>query len=320
MENSKFLKAKCKKIGRYYGLEIKQIQGLWKVVNMTDLSDSDAGLIASEIKQDTFESNDNLIACQKCGNRRVGGCNCAKKKHQCSKNMKYCFDCLYCDEFEIDYNIPTARPDQSRKVGDTVILSQGQEVQIKYSDDRPLTQIYVGVGWDPASLISEKLFGTRIDVDSSVVVMSSQSLQYELVYYRSLKHRSGCVKHHGDNLTGKNSLFGILTNSDDENISVYLDKVPENRDGLIFVLNIFKCVERRQTFGKIKNLYIKLYDPCSKKVMVEYKVTGNFMNDTALIIGKAYRKDGTWFFKAIGKGSRATSVEQLAAESVMYCR
>ena len=35
------------------------------------------------------------------------------------------------------------------------------------------------------------------------------------------------------------SAYMQYLNSDDENISVYLDKVPENRDGLIFVLNIF---------------------------------------------------------------------------------
>lgn len=310
MGKNKFLKARCQKTGRYYGLEVKQVQDQWKVVNMTDLSDSEAALIASEAKQDAFDSNANLIACTSCGSRRVGGCSCAKKKHQCSKGMKYCFDCLYCNELKIDYEIPTGTG-TSRKAGETITLSQGQEVQIRYSDDRPLSKIYVGVGWDPASF-----FSAKIDVDSSVVVMSSQSLEYELVYYCKLKHKSGCVIHHGDNLTGEDSFFGTLTNADDENISVFLNKVPANRDALIFVLNIYNCEDRGQTFGKIRNLYIKLYDPDSKKVMVQYWVKGNFNHDTALIIGKAYRKNGNWFFKAIGKGSRATTVSQLADESV----
>ena len=308
MGTNKFLKARCKKTGRWYGLEVKQFGSTWKVVNMIDLSDGEAAVISSEVKQDSFETNDNLLACKKCGKRRVGGCSCARKTHQCSKNMKYHFDCIYCDELEIDYNLPT-RSEVSGRVGDTVTLSQGQEVKIRYADDRPLSKIYVGVGWDPATS------GSNIDVDSSVVVMSGQGLEKDLVYFGDKEHRSGCVIHHGDNLTGVDN-----ANSDDENISVYLDKVPSNRDRLVFVLNIYQCVERHQTFGGIRNLYIKLYDPDSKKVLVEYRVTGNFNSDTALIIGMAYRKSGSWVFRAIGKGSRATTVAQLADECVRTCR
>lgn len=89
MGTNKFLKARCKKTGRWYGLEVKQFGSTWKVVNMIDLSDSEAAVISSEVKQDSFETNDNLLACKKCGKRRVGGCSCARKTHQCSKNMKY---------------------------------------------------------------------------------------------------------------------------------------------------------------------------------------------------------------------------------------
>lgn len=87
------------------------------------------------------------------------------------------------------------------------------------------------------------------------------------------------------------------------NISVYLNKVSSNSNRLVFVLNIYKCDERGQTFEGIRSLYIKLYDPDSKNVLVEYRVTGNFSLDTALIIGMAYRKAGSWVFKAIGRGS-----------------
>ena len=302
MSDSKFLKARCTKTNDCFGLEIKQFGSQWKVVNMIKLSDDEARLISSEVKQGSFETNKNLLACLKCGNRVVGGCSCAKKQHQCTKNMKYQFDCIYCDNLEIDYSLPT-RSELGGREGGKVTLSQGQEVQIRYADDRPLTKIFVGVGWDPAST------GVNIDVDSSVVVMSAHGSDYDLVYFGDKEHSSGCVIHHGDNLTGED-----IAQSDDENISVFLNKVPRNRDKLVFVLNIYKCSERKQTFGKIKNLYIKLYDPESKTVLVEYKVLGNFDHDTGLIIGMAYRKNGTWMFKAIGKGSKALSVNDLADE------
>ena len=302
MGTNKFLKAKCRKTGRWYGLEVKQFSGKWKVVNMIDLSDSDAAVISSEVKQASFETNTNLLPCTVCGKRLVGGCSCSKRKHQCSRKMNYQFDCIYCNELEIDYAVPTRSEVQGR-VGDTVTLSQGQEVKIRYSDDRPLSKIYVGVGWDPS------VVGSNIDVDSSVVVMSNQGTEKEIVYYGMLEHSSGCVIHHGDNLTGAGD-----DNSDDEFISVYLDKVPTNRNRLVFVLNIYSCESRGQTFGGIKNLYIRLYDPDSKCVLIEYRVEGNYKNDTALIVGMAYRKNESWIFKAIGKGSKATSVGQLADE------
>ena len=36
MGTNKFLKAKCRKTERWYGLELKQYGGLWKVINMID--------------------------------------------------------------------------------------------------------------------------------------------------------------------------------------------------------------------------------------------------------------------------------------------
>ena len=88
---------------------------------------------------------------------------------------------------------------------------------------------------------------------------------------------------------------------------------------MVFVLNIYECIERNQTFGGIDNLYIRLYDPDSKKALVEYRVTGNFSRDTALIIGMAYRKSGSWVFKAIGRGTRARTVKEVADECATIC-
>lgn len=307
MAENKFLKAYCRKTGQYFGLEIKKFGLKWKVVNMIPLSADEAKLISSEIEQSSFETNDNLLACSKCRSREVGGCSCAKKKVQCTRHMKYNFECIYCDELEIDYTLPTAS-DVGGRAGGTVTLSQGQEVKIRYADDRPLTEIMVGVGWDP-----EHGFH-NMDVDSSVIVMDQAKQQFELVYFGDKTHASGCVVHHGDNLTGE----GGIQDGDDENISVYLNKVPANRDKLIFVLNIYECNKRGQTLGKVKNLYIKLYDPVSKKPLIQYQVSGNAGDDTAMIIGMAFRKNNAWHFKAIGKSLRVPNLPELVYRSVDY--
>ena len=302
MKDTRFMKAYCRKTGQYFGLEVKRFGPTWKVVNMIRLSDAEARVISSEVEQSGIETNDNLIACPGCGKRRVGGCGCAKKKHRCARNMPYLFDCIYCDEIRIDDSLPTASEVGATK-GGTVTLSQGQEVKIRYADDRPLTKIVVGVGWDPAR------GAENMDVDASVFVMSPDCREYDLVYYGDKMHRSGCVTHHGDNLTGE----GSAQAGDDENISVYLHLVPQNRDKLVFVLNIYKCEERRQTLAEVKNLYIKLYDPDTKKALIQYRVNGNTGSDTAMIIGMAFRRGGAWNFRAIGKSLRVPDLTALGA-------
>lgn len=299
MEN-KFLKAYCARTKQYFCLEMKNVGGAWRVVNMIRISDEEAKVLSSEINQPTFETNANLIPCVGCGGRRVGGCSCAKRAHPCSKGMKYQFDCVYCDEFKIDYSMPSAS-DVRGRAGGTVMLSQGQEVKIRYADDRPLSKIIVGVGWDPAS------GADNMDVDSSVVVMDPAD-RTDLVYFGALEHPSGCVIHHGDNLTGE----GGIQDGDDENITVHLDRVPAGKDKLVFVLNIYQCDLRRQTLAGVRNLYIKLYDPDSKKTLIQYNVTGNGGRDTAMVIGMAYRSGNGWSFKAIGRSLRVSDVQKLA--------
>lgn len=129
MEESKFIKGKCGKTGLYFGMDVKMIGSAWKVVNMIRLSEEEAKLTTSEVKQDHFITHTNLLACPSCGNREVGGCNCVKYNKQCSRSMKYRFNCIYCKEFEIDYSLPTGG-DITNYKGGTVKLSQGKEVKI----------------------------------------------------------------------------------------------------------------------------------------------------------------------------------------------
>ncbi len=214
----------------------------------------------------------------------------------------------------IDYSLPTMDGANGRRDGDKVVLSQGQEVKIRFADNKPLTNILVGVGWDPVSQ------GDNMDVDSSVVVMSSNGNQRELVYFSrpNMRHPSGCAELLEDNLTGEYT--GNVDSNDDENILVDLKKVPQDRDRLVFLVNIYNCEEREQTLKDVKNFYIRLYDQVSKKVLIEYKVDNNQVNptDTAIVIGVATRKTSGWSFKAIGKSLHVANVQTLAHECDRY--
>ena len=298
MAETKFIKGKCNKTGRYFGLEIKQNRSRWEVVNFLEIPEEEARVITSEIRQDSFETAKSLLPCEKCGSRKVSGCNCTAKRCPVQKGT-YNFQCVYCKNMEIDYS--TVSSLAGYKEGDVIRLSQGQEVKITFNG-KPLKRVVVGLGWDPAVGVSKAM-----DLDSSVIVMGSDS--YETVYFGDKTHPSGCVVHHGDNLTGAGS-----DQSDDENIDAYLDLVPRTRDKLAFVVNIYDCINRHQNLGSVRNMYIKLYDPDSRKVLIEYRVDGNLRSSTSLIVGVVSRDGQDWKFKAVGAGSNATSVSQLARE------
>ena len=131
MENAKFVKAKCSKTGLYFGLDVKQFGTTWKVVNMVNLTDEEARVTSSEVRQGFFETNVNLLPCKKCGSRRVGGCGCAPRliNERCSSSMDYNFQCVYCKHFEIDYSMPSAKDVEGYR-GKTITLSQGKEFKV----------------------------------------------------------------------------------------------------------------------------------------------------------------------------------------------
>ena len=63
-----------------------------------------------------------------------------------------------------------------------------------------------------------------------------------VIYFGNLKSRCGGVVHTGDNLTGEGD-------GDDEQILIDLAKVPAQINKLVFVVNIYDCVRRKQDFG-----------------------------------------------------------------------
>jgi len=114
------------------------------------------------------------------------------------------------------------------QIGQKNILSQGQVVEIGKSGDNAIKQILVGVNWEK----NEE--GENMDVDLSGVLLPLDNSFYDLIYYGDKEHSSGCVIHRGDNLVG-GKMDGNAS-GDSENMDIYIPKVPDTCDKLIFVL------------------------------------------------------------------------------------
>ncbi|WP_242220715.1 TerD family protein [Bacillus cereus group sp. BfR-BA-01380] len=191
-----------------------------------------------------------------------------------------------------------------------IILEKGQKIDLTKGQPG-LTKLQVGLGWDPigksGGLLSS-LFGSKpnIDCDASVIMLENDRFlhKHDLIYFGNKLSSCGSVTHSGDNLTGE----GV---GDDETIFVELQKVPSRVNRLIFVVNIYDCVNRRQDFGMIHNAYIRIQNPQTREELVRYNLTDNYGGKTTLIAGEMYRHNNEWKFSAVGEGTQDKNLSEI---------
>ena len=193
----------------------------------------------------------------------------------------------------------------------SISLKKGQKVSLT-KESAGLSNVLVGLGWDAVE--SKKgflasLFGTQaadIDCDGTAILLKDGKFcdKNDVVYFGNLEHKSGTVRHMGDNLTGDGE-------GDDEQILIDLSKVPAEYDRIVIVVNIYDCIKRKQEFGMIKNAFIRIVDGKTNREMCKYDLSEDYSGMTAMIFGEIYRHNGEWKFNAIGQGTKDTSISEL---------
>ncbi|WP_223593330.1 TerD family protein [Neobacillus bataviensis] len=195
-------------------------------------------------------------------------------------------------------------------------LQKGQRVDLTKGNPG-LTKIMVGLGWDPVQSsggggLLGSLFGgggssANVDCDASVIMLgANDKLQNnkDVIYFGNLKSSDGSVQHSGDNLTGAGD-------GDDEQIMIDLSRVPSHIQKLVFVVNIYDCVKRKQHFGMIRNAFIRVVNPTNNQELIKYNLTDNYSGLTCLVTGEIYRNNNEWKFAAIGSGTNAASLSEV---------
>jgi tellurium resistance protein TerD len=194
----------------------------------------------------------------------------------------------------------------------SVNLQKGQRVDLT-KGNAGLSKITVGLGWDAVQKSGGFLKGligkpaANIDCDASAIMLNSNdklSRKEDLVYFGNLKSLCGSVQHSGDNLTGDGD-------GDDEQIVVELSKVPANINKIVFVVNIYACVDRRQDFGMIRNAFIRIVNNSNNQELVKFNLSENYAGKTALFAGEIYRNNQEWKFAAIGEGTNDTGLKDI---------
>lgn len=191
----------------------------------------------------------------------------------------------------------------------SVSLQKGQKVSLT-KESASLSKVIVGLGWDEAKkkggLLSKLTAGAPIDCDATAIMLNNGKItdKNDIIYFGNLKHKSGTVNHMGDNITGAGD-------GDDEQIKVDLANLPAQFDRIVFVVNIYQCVQRKQDFGMIENAFIRLVDEVSGKELCKYNLSESYANMTAMIFGEIYRHNDEWKFNALGQGTTDPGVGEV---------
>jgi len=173
-----------------------------------------------------------------------------------------------------------------------VSLSKGGNVSLTKAAPN-LTSIAVGLGWDVRSTA-----GDDFDLDASALALNDNHKIISddwFVFFNNLKSPDGSIEHQGDNLTGEGE-------GDDEVINVDLKSVPPQVSSIVVTVSIYDAESRRQSFGQVRNAYIRVINLANDVELARYDLTEDASVETAMVFGEVYRHSGEWKFRAIGQG------------------
>ena len=174
-----------------------------------------------------------------------------------------------------------------------VKLSKGQKVDLTKSNPN-LKEIIIGLGWASDLAASSYDF----DLDASAFLIGSNGKvkdENDLVFYNNPSGGQGSVKHSGDKKTGSGE-------GDDEQIRINLSAVPAYIERIAFTITINDAQKKQQSFGDIKNSYVRILNASTDELLLNYELGQEFSIETAIVAAELYRHAGEWKFNAIASG------------------
>ncbi|MGP3685174.1 TerD family protein [Streptomyces sp. IBSNAI002] len=172
-----------------------------------------------------------------------------------------------------------------------VSLQKNQTVSLVKGGRPLLSQVKMGLGWEPA------FRGRDIDLDASVIVYGPQRNHIDSCYFGKLSILNGAIKHSGDNLTGEGA-------GDDEVIVVDLGRIPADATGLVFTVNSFSG----QKFTEVAKAYCRLIDAASGEELVRFDLT-SAEPQTGVMMAKLIKQfSGEWEMTAMGDFVKSRTV------------
>ncbi|WP_420595098.1 TerD family protein [Deinococcus sp.] len=173
-----------------------------------------------------------------------------------------------------------------------ITLAKGGNLSLS-KEDPNLTKAILGLGWDVRSTD-----GQDFDLDASAFLLNASGkvrADSDFIFYNQMKSTDGSVEHTGDNRTGEGE-------GDDEQIKIDLSRVPAEVQTVSFTVTIHDAETRRQSFGQVRNAFIRLVNEQSNNEIVRFDLGEDFSTETAVIFAEIYRNNNEWKFRAVGQG------------------
>jgi len=176
-----------------------------------------------------------------------------------------------------------------------VSLAKGGNVSLsKQAADAgtTLTKVTVGLGWDTRTTT-----GAEFDLDASAILVAENGKirnDGDFVFFNSVTSGDGSVRLSGDNRTGEGE-------GDDEQVFVDLSAVPADVTKVVFPVTIYDGDKRGQSFGQVRNAYIRVVNDTDGSEMARYDLTEDASTETAMVFGELYRNGAEWKFRAVGQ-------------------
>jgi stress response protein SCP2 len=202
-----------------------------------------------------------------------------------------------------------------------ISLKKGQGISLKKKEN-DLSMVTIGLGWDviePKKGFFGGLLGKKEeDYDLDVIAFLCGSdgkianlgdvengkptlRNGDIVFFNSMRHSSDTIWLTGDNRTGAGD-------GDDEQIIVKLNDFPANYTKIVFIVQIYKGKENGQSFGQVKNAFIRAVDAKGHE-MTRFDLSGGsqYADSRSMLFAEIERQGSDWTFKAIGTPSPSDS-------------
>lgn len=176
-----------------------------------------------------------------------------------------------------------------------VSLSKGGNVSLtKEAGAAGLSAITVGLGWDARTTT-----GQEFDLDASAIGVAGATGKAVsdsfFIFFNNLSSPDGVIVHTGDNTTGEGD-------GDDEAINVNLATADAGLDKIVFLVSIYDADARAQSFGQVRNAFIRVVNQANGTELARYDLTEDASTETAMVFGEVYRNGAEWKFRAVGQG------------------
>lgn len=173
-----------------------------------------------------------------------------------------------------------------------VSLTKGGNISLTRTAPE-LKNVLIGLGWDARSTDGEDF-----DLDASMFMLGDSGKvrnDNDFIFYNQLRSQCGSVEHTGDNRTGDGD-------GDDEQLKVFLDKVPSAVSRLAITVTIHDASARKQNFGQVSDAFVRIVNLDNDVEIARFDLSEDYSTETAMVFGEIYRHNGEWKFKAVGQG------------------